>query len=281
MKTAVLGLGAMGARMARRLVDAGVETAVWNRTAAAAAPFEGQARIAASPAEAAEGADVVIAMVRDDEASRAVWTGPRTGAFAALRPGAVAVESSTLTVGFVRDLAGLAAGRGLGFLDAPVVGSRPQAEAGALIHLVGGEAAELARVEPVLAKLGAARLHIGPAGQGAAVKLLVNTLFGVQVAALAELIDLARAMGLDPGAAFAALGETPVASPAAKGAIGLMLAGRDDPLFPIDLVDKDLGYAMAAGASGPIVAAVAAVFARAKASGLGDRNITAVHRLEP
>ncbi len=283
-RIAVLGLGAMGSRMAARLLAAGHEVSVFNRTAERGAELESQgARLAASPREAATGAEAVIAMLRDDMASRAVWLDPETGALAGLGEGALAIESSTLTPGWVRDLAPAVAGAGGRFLEAPVAGSRPQAEAGQLIYFLGGAAETVEAARPVLDALGGARHHVGPAGAAAVVKLAVNALFGVQVAAVAEILGLFGKAGLDAEAAAAVLGETPVMSPAAKGAAGLMLAGNYAPLFPIDLVEKDFGYvaeaAAAAGAEMPTAEAVRRVYARAKTEGLGGDNIAGVAKL--
>jgi len=283
-KIAVLGLGAMGSRMAARLIDAGHDVAVTNRTGARAAPFkEKGATVAATPRAAAEGREVVIACVRDDDAARAAWLDAETGALAALTAGAVAVESSTLTPACVRELAAAAEARGVAFLDAPVVGTRPQAEGGQLIYLVGGAEEALEGVRPVLEVLGGAIHHTGGTGTGALMKLAVNALFGIQVAAVAELLAMLGKAGIDPSAAMGILAAMPVISPAARGAAGLIVAGNHAPLFPIELVDKDLGYvqdaAAAAGAEVPTSAAVRAVFARARNAGHGELNITGVARL--
>jgi len=281
---AVLGLGAMGARMATRLIAAGHDVCVYNRTAERAAPLQQLgARIARSPRDAAEQADIVIAMVTDDAASRALWLDEATGALAALGKGGLAIESSTLTPSWVRELAAAAAERGARFLDAPVAGSRPQAEAGQLIYLVGGAAPDLERAKPVLAVMGGAIHHVGLAGQGTAMKLAVNAFFGVQVAAMAEVLGLLRRAGVATDAAAEILGALPVTSPALKGIAGLMAARNFAPLFPIDLVAKDFGYIAAAaltlGAELPVAAAAGDVFARAKDTGLGDDNIAGVVQL--
>lgn len=138
-KLAILGLGAMGSRMARAAIDRGHQVTVWNRTAGRAAVLQDAgARLASSPRQAVDGADFVFAMVRDDEASRAIWLDPRSGALDGMEAGAVAIESSTLSVSWVQDLAREAALRpGVCFLDAPVAGSRPQADSRQLIFLVG------------------------------------------------------------------------------------------------------------------------------------------------
>lgn len=283
MTVSILGLGAMGARMAARLLDAGHTVTVWNRTPERAAPLVAAgARLGASPCDAASGADIVVSMVTDDDASRAVWTGPE-GALAGLATGAVAVESSTLSPSWTTDLAASVRDAGATFLDAPVAGSRPQADAGALIYLVGGDAEAVERVRPVFEVLGGAVHHVGPVGQGAAIKLAVNALYAVQVAAVAEQLAMLRAAGVDEARAAEVLGATPVASPAAVGAMGAIVARRFDPLFPIDLVEKDLRYAVAAsragGAEAPVTEAARAVFGRAQEAGLGGDNITGVAQL--
>ncbi len=283
-RIAVLGLGAMGSQMAARLLAAGHEVSVHNRTPERGPALEAQgARRASTPREAVAGAEVVIAMLRDDAASRDVWLDPETGALGGLDEGALAIESSTLTPAWVRDLAPAGAAAGGRFLEAPVAGSRPQAEAGQLIYFLGGEAEIVDAARPVLEALGGALHHVGPAGHAAVLKLAVNALFGIQAAAVAEILGLFRKAGLDAEAALAVLAETPVASPAAKGVAGLMLAGNFAPMFPIDLVEKDFGYvAEAAGAAGaemPTAAAVRKVYAHAKAQGFGGDNIAGVVQL--
>lgn len=281
-KIAFLGLGAMGSRMARRLLDAGHDLTVWNRTAPGAADWAG-AKIAASPRDAASGADIVIAMVRDDAAATAVWLDPKSGALAGMHAGALALECSTVSADWARTLHAACAAAGVECLDAPVVGSRPQAEAGALIFLVGGAEAPVGRAEPVLSAMGSAAHHCGGPGSGAATKLLINALFGIQVTAIAELLGLASAQGLDLARIAATIGETPVASPALKGAMGGMLASAFAPMFPIDLVAKDFALAHNVGqrlrARTPMADTAATVFDDAVAAGLGAENLTAVAKL--
>jgi len=277
---AFLGMGAMGERMARRLLDAGHALRIYNRSAARTAPLVAAGASAfATPREAASGADVVIAMVTDDQASRTVWLAPESGAASGLAPEAIAIECSTLTPGWIHEL-GAAVPR---LLDAPLLGSRPQAEAGALAFLVGGEGELLERARPLLSLMGGAIHHVGARGTGAMLKLAVNALFGVQVAALGELLGALARAGLDPAHTVEILGTLPVTSPAVRAAAGLVIAGRDAPLFPIDLVAKDFRYAVAMaagrGAELPVSAAAGEQFERARAAGLGDRNIHAVARL--
>jgi 3-hydroxyisobutyrate dehydrogenase len=271
MKIAVLGQGAMGSRMAVRLVAAGHAVVVWNRT-----PREGSAE---SVATAVAGAEVVLSMLRDDAASAVVWA----EAMPAMAKGAVGIEASTISHTQARALHDQATARGIALLDAPVAGSRPQAEAGQLIFMAGGKADVLEQVTPVLLTMGGAVHHAGGPGAGAMVKLMVNTLFGTQVAVMAELVGLARKAGINAGRAVEVIGATPVASAAAKGAAAAMLAGAFAPAFPIDLVEKDFGLATTEGikaqAALPLATAAQAVFAGAKVAGFGADNITGVMQL--
>jgi 3-hydroxyisobutyrate dehydrogenase-like beta-hydroxyacid dehydrogenase len=269
--------------MARRLLDAGYPVCVYNRTPARAESLiQRGATWGATPAEAVAGADCVVVCVRDDAAARAVWLEPQTGVLSAMKPGALALESSTLTPRCAMELSDAASAAGIDFLEAPVVGSRPQAEAGQLVYLVGGEVAVLDRARPILAHLGAAIHHVGGKGQAAVLKLVVNAMLGVQVAALAELLGVLRHWG-NAEAAASVLGQLAVTSPAARGALALMLSGNDEPLFPIELVEKDLRYLMEAaktqGSEVPTTARVADLFQQAQQSGLGGLNLSAIHQL--
>ena len=278
MTVALLGLGAMGARMAARALDAGHTLTVWNRTPSRAdALVASGATLASSPREAASGAEVVVAVVRDDEASREVWTGP-DGAAAGLSPEAIAVEASTLTPGYVREWAeGVGAARAL---DAPVVGSRPQAEAAALVALVGGAPEALETARPVLETWSKAVRHAGGTGAGATLKLAVNALFAIQAAAFAETLGSLRASGVDVQTAADFLGGLPITSPAAARLVGLMASGDFAPNFPVELVEKDLGYAVEVASGGaPVTEAARGAFERAIREGYGDDDITGVAQL--
>jgi 3-hydroxyisobutyrate dehydrogenase len=283
-RIAFLGLGAMGARMARKLIGANHAVTVWNRTARRSSPLaEAGAQMAKNPREAAAGAEIVIAMVRDDEASRTVWLDENVGAIRQMAPGTIAVESSTLTVSWTRALALTLKQSGMAFLDAPVVGSRPQADAAQLVQLVGGDKNVLASAEPVFTAFSSARHWCGPNGAGTAMKLAVNALFGIQVAALAELIGDLRKDGIDPAMSVEVLGALPVLSPAARVASTSMVSRNFAPLFPVELVEKDFGYAVAAaravGASVPVTTGARAVYAAALQKGLGAEHLTSVFQL--
>ncbi|ASG19644.1 NAD(P)-dependent oxidoreductase [Nitrospirillum viridazoti] len=283
-KVAFLGLGAMGARMAANLVRAGHAVTVWNRSPAATADLTALgATAAASPRAAAAGADFVITMVADDAASRAVWLDDRTGALGGLGKDAVAIECSTVSPAWATQLAAAVTATGAGFLEAPVVGSLPQAQDGKLIVLAGGERDAFDRAQPVLAPLAAAVRHVGPVGRGAAMKLAVNGLLGIQLAAWAEMMGFLGRAGFDGATALDVLTTLPVASPAAAGYARLMQAGDFAVRFPVDLMAKDFRYATQAAdalkSDTPVADATLSVLERAREAGHGAENVSALIRL--
>jgi 3-hydroxyisobutyrate dehydrogenase len=281
-RVAFLGLGAMGGRMATRIADAGHHLRVWSRSGVSRTTPALSRLAAATAEEAVRTADIAFSMVTDDEASRALWSGPR-GALRAMRPGAILVECSTLTPGWVSELALRARDVGVEFVEAPVVGSRPHAGDGDLIFLAGGDAAVVHRARPVLARMGNAVHHVGPTPTAAYAKLIANALFGVQVAALAELLGFAAKAPLDLEALMRALDVLPMLSPSAKGAAAGMLARRFDPMFPLELAAKDVRYALAAaeavGSVLPLVRGASEVLERGRVHGLASENLTAIAKL--
>jgi len=280
---AFLGLGLMGSGMAGRLVAGGFPVTVFNRnpekTVALAAAG---ATVAGSPREAAAAADVIISMVADDAAARSLWLG-ETGALAGARPGTVGIECSTITPGWVRELAAAAQARGCDLLDAPVTGSRTHAAAGELTFLVGGEAATLERVRPVLAVMSKAIIHLGPSGSGAMIKLINNFVCGAQVAALAEALTMIERSGLDRARALEVLTGGAPGSPLVKMVAGRMTAPDYTPNFHLQLMAKDLRYAIAEGRGLGVTLATGTAalgqFENGIAAGLGASDIAAV--IEP
>ncbi len=241
---AVLGLGSMGSGMAHRLLGAGFAVTVYNRTASRAESLRvAGARVAATPREAASGADVIIAMLADDPASRGAWLG-ENGALAGAKKGAVLIDSGTLSPAWIGELAAAAEAHGCSFLDAPVTGSKPQAESGELLFLVGGEAATLNAVRDVLAPMCRGVVHLGPHGSGARMKLINNFVCGVQAAALAEAIAVIEHSGLDRVQALDVLANGAPGSPLVR-TLGGRMASRDYRTnFAVDLMAKDLTYAI-------------------------------------
>src|SRR5438067_1618284 len=207
----------MGSGMAGVLLKAGFPLALYNRNRERATPFAAQgARIAATAKEAAESSDIVLAMVADDEASRQIWIA-RDGALAGARRGAILVECSTISPAWARELAALAARQGCGFLDAPVTGSKAQANSGALRFLVGGEVNIIQQAEPVFRALGSEIIPLGQVGSGASMKLINNMVCGVQLSSLAEAVRLIESSGLNATEALRVLTSGAPGSPLVRG----------------------------------------------------------------
>lgn len=275
---AFLGLGAMGQRMAARLLAAGHRVHIWNRSTGPQQALQSLgAEVAATPRQAVASASFVFSMVRDDEASRSVWLDASLGAAAGLRADAIAVECSTLSPAWIAELG---AALPVPLIDAPVAGSRPQAEAGQLIFMVGGATTAIQAVTPVLMDMGSGVHALGRSGTGSAMKLAVNSLFATQVVAMAEQLALLDDQQVDLVGALAALKSMPVTSPAAAGAASAMLARAYAPQFPVQLAAKDLGYALAAARRElPLTASVLARLQAAQQADLGDEHLLAVHKL--
>lgn len=279
-RVAILGLGIMGGGMASRLLSAGFPLSVYNRSREKSEKFaEGGAFVAASPGEAAARSDIVISMVADDAASRSIWLGGE-GALKGAPAGALLLESSTLSVGWVGELAAAATAKECEFLDAPVTGTKPHASAGELFFMVGGSADGFARAREILTVLGREVVHLGPNGSGALLKLINNFVCGVQAASFAEAMSMIRLSGLDREKSVAVLSNSALASPLIKRIVTAMTADDFTPNFPLRLMAKDIGYAINEGArlGFSIQTAVPAleIFRDAVGQGLGEEDFSAV-----
>jgi 3-hydroxyisobutyrate dehydrogenase len=277
-RIAFIGLGKMGLGMAGRLLAAGHQLNVYNRTPAKAAALVGAgARLCASPGEAGRNADVVISMVADDAASREVWLGPEgvlaavagragddgevasasggaaSGAVEAVAfgadatgPGAFAIECSTLSHEWVAELAAAARGRGLRYIDAPVTGLPDTAAAGELTLLVGAESADLEGARFILNAFSQRVIHFGAVGTGTAYKLIINMLGAVQIASAAESMALAERAGLDLQVVAAAIATGQAASPqVVRNTLRMVEGDRNANItFTPRLRLKDVDYAL-------------------------------------
>ncbi|MFD7626308.1 NAD(P)-dependent oxidoreductase [Streptomyces sp. NPDC059851] len=270
---AFLGLGRMGALMAQRLLDAGHELVVWNRTPGkAAALVAGGAREAGSPAEAVAVADVVVTMLSDPRAVREVLAAAGAG----LRAGALVVEMSTIGPAAVAELRdGLP--EGVRLVDAPVQGSLPQAEAGKLNIFLGASDEDAVVAKEVLERLGTVK-HVGGPGAGAALKLVVNGMTVSAFAAMGEALRLADRLGVDADDALDALAGTAVGPLATR--VKQRLAEPDAPTqFGLGLAEKDLRLALEAGAvADGVTAAAQRALAAAVAEGLAESDVSRVVR---
>lgn len=244
-KVTLIGVGSMGTGIAQNILKAGFDLTAHNRTVAKTEPLARLgAKVAADLHEAVWDADIVISMVADDAASRQVWLGG-TGALNSARKETIVVESSTLSHTWVRELASLAAERGLAFLDAPVNGGPSVAVAGQLKMMVGGKAEVLDRARHVFESFTEQITHIGPNGAGAMTKLVNNLMGGVQMVALAEALNMAERAGLNLEQVVSVITNSGPASPLVKRNAPLMAARNyGEPNFLLRHIRKDIAYAL-------------------------------------
>jgi 3-hydroxyisobutyrate dehydrogenase len=279
-QVALLGTGTMGSGMARNLRKAGFPLTVYNRTREKAELLaETGAQIADTPSRAVAGASVVLSMLADDVASREAWLGTN-GALAAMQAGAVVVECGTVSPEWVNELHQQAEARGLKMMDAPVTGSRPQANAGELTFLAGADPTTLEAVRPVLESMSKSILHLGPVGSGALLKLINNFLCGVQVASFAEALAWVERSSLDRAQALDFLKNGAAGSGIFKAMSERMTARTYEVNFMLRLMEKDMRYAQQAAEARDITLTTAAcsnkLFERAESAGYGDRDMSAV-----
>ncbi len=261
MRVGFIGQGAMGSRMAARLVAAGHDLMVFDRLREATRPLAQRgARVAASVKALAAGVDVVFSSVTDDAALEQVML-RSDGALAGARPGTTVIDMSTVSPRMSRRLQESARAKGVAVLDAPVSGSTPQAEQGQLVIFVGGEEDVYQRCQPLLAVLGSKTLYMGPGGSGTTMKLCANTLLGLGVQALAEAFALGEKGGLSRQRLVEVLGETAVVSPSQKSKLENARKGEYPAAFPLRLMFKDFGLIVetAMELSVPMPATAAAV----------------------
>jgi 3-hydroxyisobutyrate dehydrogenase len=281
LTVAVLGTGTMGAPMARNLLKAGSAVRAWNRTREKAEPLAGEGAVVAStPAEAAEGADVVLTMVADADAVEAV----ADGFLARMRDDAVWLQMSTIGVAGIRRAAELAGERGVELVDAPVLGTKEPAERGELLVLAAGKDDAVSRCEPVFEAVGSKTVRLGAVGEASRLKLVLNTWLLALVDGLAETLALAERLGLDPRLFLETIAGGPLDVAYAQLKGEAMLEQEFAPSFPARLALKDatlvLEAARAAGGELPLVDAVRERFERLVEEGYGDEDMAAVYRVE-
>jgi 3-hydroxyisobutyrate dehydrogenase-like beta-hydroxyacid dehydrogenase len=278
-----VGLGAMGSRIAGRLLDAGNELYGTNRTKAKARHLvDGGLLWRETPREVAAAAGLVFSMVTDDAALEAITLGP-DGILAGLQEGNVYVDMSTVSPRASREIAARVDSLGAQMLDAPVSGSIPQAESGTLAIFVGGGDTAFGTAEPLLRKLGQTVTHVGTNGQGLLVKLGVNISLAVQTLAFSEGLLLAERGGVEPRLAAEAMGTSSIGSPMLKARIPLLLDLPEHAWFDVALMAKDIGLAREAADDLAIPLPTAAVaqqmLSRASELGYAHRDLAALHEV--
>jgi len=242
-----VGLGAMGGRMAKRLLDAGHRVVGYNRTAEKARALVAAGLVLEkSPRAVAEGVDAVLSMVTDDKALRAIALGP-DGVIAGLRPGAVWAEMSTVSPEVTRELGAAITARGAALIDAPVSGSPITLEAGQLSFMVGGDPAALEKVRPCLLAIGPTITHVGELGLAVTMKIATNLGLAVQMLAFSEAVVLAEKAGIARERAVEVLLKSVIASPMVKYRGPFVLGMPAEALFDVNMAQKDLGLALSMG----------------------------------
>ena len=244
-KVAFLGLGVMGAPMARHLAAKGHEVAVYNRTFAKAEAWAAQnkGRAAKTPREAAQGAEFVFCCVGNDDDLRAVVRGD-DGALAGMAQGTVFVDHTTASADVARELSAEAKARGVAFIDAPVSGGQAGAENGALTVMCGGDAAAYARVEPAIMSFARACRLMGASGSGQLAKMVNQLCIAGVVQGLAEGLHFAMRAGLDPNAVVEVISKGAAQSWQMENRHKTMAEGKFDFGFAADWMRKDLGICL-------------------------------------
>jgi 3-hydroxyisobutyrate dehydrogenase len=279
MKIALIGTGMMGERMGGRLLDAGHELAVYNRTRVRTAALEARgAAVADTPRAAAEGAEYLVTMLADFAAVRATAAGEN--GFLAASGERLWIDMSTLSPAESRELAGEARRHQVRVLDAPVSGSLGAAAKGMLVILVGGSGEDVAAARPLFDVLGRATLHMGPSGAGSATKLAVNAFLLATMVAGAEAVKIGEAEGVQRAKLLDALRRTEILPAWVLGKLDSVGGGEVRTAFSLALADKDMGLvgqtAAAMDLELPLATTVAGIYARAVAAGLGERDFSAV-----
>ena len=279
---AVLGIGAMGHGMATSLLRAGIPTIVWNRRPAATRDLAGLgADVAETVADAARRAAIVVTMVTDTDA--VVSIARDQGMLAALAPGAVWVQMSTIGVAGIERVAAMVAAErpDVRLLDAPVSGSKDPAAQGQLTIFASGPQQARSRVAPLFDALGQRTIWVGPVGAGSRLKLVNNTLVAFAAEGVATSVALAGRLGLETETVIEAVGGGPLVSPWQAAKLQRIAAGEFSAQFALSLALKDVHLALQAADSDRFAALVglADEWQRAVDQGLGDQDLTVVKRV--
>ena len=282
MKVTFIGLGIMGSHMARHVLEGGFDLTVYNRSPQPTKPLAAAgARVEDSATEAVREADLVITMLSTPAVVSAVMIDG--GALAAMKPGAIWADSSTVSPAYTRQSERSAAAAGIKYLSIPVAGTREPAESGTLKVLVGGPTALLEKIKPVLETYSAGIVHVGEQiDRGTAFKLLINGMLAQSMLVFSETVRLGEAMGLDKDFMYAALPGLPVIAPFVAAKVAMMKAGEyGDASFPLELMHKDLNLIVQTAYEVEQPALIAAVcrelYGEAVRAGRGRDDFAAVH----
>lgn len=282
MKIGFIGLGIMGSRMAANLLNAGHEITVHNRTQAKAAELIASgATWANTPAEAAKGAQVVITMLAHPQATEQTALHDDNAFLAAMTPGCIWVDSTTANPMFARRMAAIATKHEVKFLDAPVAGSKNQAQDAQLLFIVGGDTDVVATCQPLFEAMGRQVNHVGGHGMGNALKLVVNHMLATSMLAFAEGMALGESLGISQESLLNTLVGGPVTAPFVAGKRAKIETGDYTPEFPLQWMQKDLQMAsetaFETGVAMPISNAAKEIYQLASRSGLAEQDFSAIY----
>ena len=281
MKIGFIGTGIMGSRMAGHLLTAGHTLTVYNRTTAKAQPLADRgATLVHSPAAAAHDVDVLFTMLAHPRAVKAAASGEQ-GFLGALPKGALWMNGSTVNPSFAEEMGEWAAGQGVRYLDAPVAGSKPQAEGAQLVFFLGGTAEDVEQVKPLTEAMGQKAVHVGAVGKGSALKIVVNQQLAVSMAAFSEGVALGESQGLPREFVMGVLLNGPLVPPYLHAKREQILAGAFDQVaFPLQWIQKDLEMAThtayETGATMPVSNAAKEAYRQAMRQGHGEADYSAI-----
>ncbi|MDB6037891.1 MAG: 3-hydroxyisobutyrate dehydrogenase/glyoxylate/succinic semialdehyde reductase [Verrucomicrobiales bacterium] len=281
MKIGFIGLGIMGSRMAGNLQKHGYTLVIHNRTRHKAGPLlAGDARWAASPADAASEVEILFTMLAHPEAVEEAALG-KDGFLSRLAQGSLWVDCSTVNPSFSKRMAEESQARGLHFLGAPVTGSKDAAAGGKLVFWVGGDAVDLEKCRRLLECMGNKIVHTGGKGTGASLKIVVNQLLGATMAAFAETLALGESLGLARDLLLGILLNTPAAAPFLAGKRERIESGNfEDADFPLQWLQKDLHLAAVSayenGAAMPLTNVAKEIYRLAIRDGKGEKDFSAI-----
>ncbi|PTX43113.1 3-hydroxyisobutyrate dehydrogenase/glyoxylate/succinic semialdehyde reductase [Christiangramia gaetbulicola] len=282
MKIGFIGLGIMGSRMAANLLKAGHSLKIYNRTKAKAEELihEG-ADWCESPKAAGEGVDVMFTMLEKPDVVESLATGS-DGFLAGLKKGSLWIDSSTVNPSFSERMSRLASESGIRFMDAPVSGSKVPAQEGELLFLCGGTKEDFEEAKPLFMEMGKDAVHIGEAGKGSAMKIMINQLLGQSILAFSESLNLGMAMGIDKKTGMDILLKTPVTAPILDVFRSRIENNEYEANFPLKHLQKDLHLftetAFELGQPSPLTSAAKEVYGMAKHKNMADLDFTAVFK---
>ncbi|TBW29183.1 NAD(P)-dependent oxidoreductase [Gramella sp. KN1008] len=282
MKIGFIGLGIMGSRMAGNLVKNGYQLKVYNRTKEKADKLiKAGAAWADSPSEAANEVDILFTMLEKPKVVEELALGD-SGFLNSMKKDSLWIDSSTVNPSFSEQMAVVAQNKGVRFMDAPVSGSKKPAEDAQLLFLVGGEKSQFEQAKPLFLKMGKDALHIGPAGKGSAMKIMINQLLGQSILAFSESLNLGMAMGIDKKTGMDILLKTPVTAPILDLFRSRIENNEYEPNFPLRHLQKDLHLftetAYELNQPSPLTNAAKEVYALAKHKNMADLDFTAVFK---